>query len=174
MKLTAKQDHFARLVALEGLNQSQAYRQAYDAGNMKPATIRNNAYMLMQNSDVAAMVAELRGGTRHESLVNAKDLVEKLQEIATAPIQKPVKVADQLSAIDKLAKMGGFYRDDRKDREPVRITQVTVVLDRGNGEKATETHPLDTPDFPPPGTVDAESWALPEELEDSPVKEPSS
>ena len=53
MKLTPKQDHFARLIALDGVNQAEAYRQAYDAGNMKPETIWQRASEVARHSKVA-------------------------------------------------------------------------------------------------------------------------
>ena len=114
---------------------------------------------------MAAMVAELQAGTRHESLVNANDLVKKLLEIADAPMQKPVRASDKIAAIDKMAKIGGLYRDSRKDPESVRITQVTVVLNHNSGETRRETHQLNTP---PPGTVDGESQIV-DEPGDSPA-----
>ncbi len=58
-KLTPKQIAFARAYVETG-NQSEAYRRAYSTKNLKPETIRNNAYMLMQHRDVSAMVASLK------------------------------------------------------------------------------------------------------------------
>lgn len=59
MALTAKQERFAQVVA-SGRNQSDAYREAYDAANMKPASINVNASKLMADAKVAQRVAELR------------------------------------------------------------------------------------------------------------------
>ena len=57
--LTAKQESFAQAI-VDGLNQSDAYRHAYETGNMKPETVWNNAYMLMQDSEVSARIQALR------------------------------------------------------------------------------------------------------------------
>lgn len=59
MALTAKQEAFAQAI-VSGKSQADAYRGAYDAGRMKPATIQNNASSLCKNSEVAARIAELR------------------------------------------------------------------------------------------------------------------
>lgn len=58
-KLTSKQEKFCHGV-VQGLSQADAYRAAYDAGNMKPETVQNKAYQLMSRGDVRARVEELR------------------------------------------------------------------------------------------------------------------
>jgi phage terminase small subunit len=57
--LTPKQEKFAREVA-SGKNQSDAYREAYDAGKMKASSINVNASKLMADAKVAQRVADLR------------------------------------------------------------------------------------------------------------------
>ena len=59
VKLTAKQEAFAQAIA-DGLGQADAYRFAYDAENMKDETVYPNASRLINNSKVAARVAELK------------------------------------------------------------------------------------------------------------------
>ena len=59
MALTSKQLAFAHGVA-SGLNHSEAYRQAYDAENMSPTTIRDEAYDLMQHPDVSPTIKALQ------------------------------------------------------------------------------------------------------------------
>ena len=57
MALTNKQEKFARLIALDGLNQSDAYRQAYDVGpDTSPATIADNGYTLAHHTDIAPRI----------------------------------------------------------------------------------------------------------------------
>lgn len=53
--MTPKQEQFARLYVETG-NASEAYRQAYNADNMKPETVTNEAYKLLQDHDISAMV----------------------------------------------------------------------------------------------------------------------
>ena len=60
LKLTAKQETLCQLVALEGLDQSEAYRQAYDVSlDTLPATVWSEASRLVANPKVAARIAEL-------------------------------------------------------------------------------------------------------------------
>lgn len=57
--LTAKQEAFCQAI-VSGLSQADAYRQAYNAANMKPATVQKRASELMANGVVAGRVKELR------------------------------------------------------------------------------------------------------------------
>jgi phage terminase small subunit len=59
MSLTPKQERFAQLVA-SGENLSDAYRQAYDASGMKPASVNRSAKEVIDNPKIAARVEELR------------------------------------------------------------------------------------------------------------------
>ncbi len=59
IKLTAKQGDFI-LAYLETGNASEAYRQAYNAENMKPETISRKAHELMGNGKITAQIEALR------------------------------------------------------------------------------------------------------------------
>jgi len=59
MNLTPKQEAFCQAI-VAGENQSEAYRIAYDAKNMAPATVNKRAYDLMRNGYVTGRVKELR------------------------------------------------------------------------------------------------------------------
>lgn len=59
MSLTSKQEKFAQAVA-SGKNNSDAYREAYDARRMQPASVNVNASKLMADAKVALRVAALR------------------------------------------------------------------------------------------------------------------
>jgi hypothetical protein len=58
-RLTPKQEAFA-LAYVETGNASEAYRRAYDAEGMLPATINRNALVLTRHNMIAARVAALR------------------------------------------------------------------------------------------------------------------
>ena len=66
--MTPKQEHFARLYVETG-NASEAYRQAYNAENMKPETVTNEAYKLLQSPDISAMVDDLKAEARQRHRV---------------------------------------------------------------------------------------------------------
>ena len=59
MTLTAKQEAFCQAIA-DSMTQADAYRTAYNAVNMKPSTVQENACRMMADSKMAARVAELR------------------------------------------------------------------------------------------------------------------
>ena len=59
LKLTQKQEMFA-LKYVEIGNQSEAYRQSYNAKNMKPETIHSKSCILLKNDKVRARVDELK------------------------------------------------------------------------------------------------------------------
>ena len=65
---------------METGNASEAYRQAYDAGKMKPETVNRTAKQLLDNPKIAARLDELRGehAKRHEITVDT--LVAELEE----------------------------------------------------------------------------------------------
>ena len=85
-KLTEKQEAACQAYIECGGNQSEAYRRAYDAENMKPETIWSKASELFANGKVAARVLELQEGhaERHNvtvdtlttDLMTARDLAE--------------------------------------------------------------------------------------------------
>jgi hypothetical protein len=56
--LTEKQEAFAQLLA-QGLTNAEAYRQVYDAGEMKAATVHNEASKLAAHQGVTARVNEI-------------------------------------------------------------------------------------------------------------------
>lgn len=88
MKLTAKQQRFAELVALEGMTQADAYRTAYAAENMKAETIRKRASELMSNGDVTGMVESLKAKKAEKvvekAALTADDIVQELEEARLA------------------------------------------------------------------------------------------
>ena len=83
MALTAKQEAFSQAIA-EGCDPSDAYRYAYDAGAMQPATIANNAYKLLQRNDIATMISGLKQAVIDKLVaVRAWDLDRLVDEAET-------------------------------------------------------------------------------------------
>jgi phage terminase small subunit len=60
VSLTAKQEAFARLMALGELSASECYRQSYDAKAMSDKAIHANAHKLTKHTQVALRIAELK------------------------------------------------------------------------------------------------------------------
>ena len=135
-RLTSKEEKFC-LAIVAGKNQSDAYREAYAAGNMLPGTIYHRAMEMMQKSHITDRLLALRRPAERGALVDAEKLLDRLQIIIDSDIQQPVKAADVTAAINLKAKIGGLFQPDRKEQH-TQITQVTVVLDRGTGARVEE------------------------------------
>ena len=108
--LTAKQQTFADLIAT-GQRQSAAYRSAYDAADMAPATVWNEASRLVRHPEVAQRVgllqqeAEYSAATRREV---TRDFV--FQELAALAMDAPTSNA-RLKALELLGKSVGMFTD---------------------------------------------------------------
>ena len=102
--LTAKQEKFVQNI-VEGMNQADAYRSAYDAKNMADSTIYANASRLMANSKVAARLSELRSKLAKPCIMTAQERLKWLTEL----IQSEEDTNAKLKAIDIMNKMQGEY-----------------------------------------------------------------
>lgn len=87
MALTAKQELFVHEL-IKGKSQREAYKIAYDTGNMSDAVIDVKACELLKNGKVAVRYEELHSRLVKESedecIVSAKDVLKRWKEIAFA------------------------------------------------------------------------------------------
>lgn len=140
--LTPKREKFCQEMAKLG-NQRQAYKKAYNCKNMKTETIDNNAYMLMQNSEVRARLKELAEETKNKSIASAQEIQEFLTSVMRGEIKeecvvvesvgdyqsearivkKQVTPKDRTKAGETLAKMTGCF--DIK----VKVENVPIIQD---------------------------------------------
>ncbi len=104
MTLTAKQEAFAQAIA-SGMNQSDAYRAAYDASKTKPESVNVNASKLMAGAKVSLRVAELQAALADKQLWTRIDSVTELADIARG---SESKAAEKIAAIKELNLMHGF------------------------------------------------------------------
>lgn len=104
--LTDKQENFARAIALEGMNQSDAYRSAYNTENMSESTIWNEAYLLASHQEVSKRINELRAMTLSPKIMSAQERLVWLTEIIKSEEET---TRDKLSASDQMNKMQGEY-----------------------------------------------------------------
>ena len=132
MALTPKQEAFA-LAYVETGNASEAYRRAYNAGNMKPEVIANKASALLKRGDVRVRVemAQAKAVERHETTVD--DILRELEEARAlaAGGEKPQPAAMVAASMGK-AKLLGMLTDKTevtgKDGGPVEnITRIEIV-----------------------------------------------
>lgn len=87
--VTPQQERFAVEVVKSG-RPSIAYRRAYQAGGMKDDTIANNAYILLQNSDIAARVEHYRKIAEARLEVTVQRIVQETARIAMFDLRKLV------------------------------------------------------------------------------------
>jgi len=78
MKLTAKQETFSKLVALDGLNPSEAYRQAYDTNPINQSSIHEQASKLMSNNKVKTRIKELSEAVTDKMIWNKAEIMKQL------------------------------------------------------------------------------------------------
>lgn len=102
--LTAKQEEYAKNI-VEGMNQADAYRSAYDAENMSDNAIYREASLLADNPKVAQRVKELRDELAKPTILSAQERLEWLSSLVGAD----AGTTDKLRAIDIMNKMTGEY-----------------------------------------------------------------
>ena len=121
--MTPKQEHFARLYVETG-NASEAYRQAYNAENMKPETVTNEAYKLLQSPDISAMVDDLKAEARQRHRVTVDDLLHELEQARAAALAAPTPQSSAaVSATMGKAKMLGLLVDKAEIKAEAEIQE---------------------------------------------------
>lgn len=103
-KLTTQQEKFAQAIALEDMNQTDAYRSAYNTSKMTDKSVWEKASELAANVKVSSRIDELREKAMTPKVMNAQERREKLTELA-----KSEDANTAMKAIDLLNKMDGEY-----------------------------------------------------------------
>ena len=85
-QLTQKQINFCHKY-IECGNASEAYRFAYNAENMKPATVTVSASQLLSDHNVTIMIESLRNDAAKEAVITVHDLIKELEEARLAALQ---------------------------------------------------------------------------------------
>lgn len=105
-KLTAQQEKFAQAIALEDMNQADAYRSAYNTSKMTNETIWVKASELANHDKVSVRIAELRKQAMTPKVMTAQRRKEWLTEIINDP---DIDINARLKASDQLNRMDGEY-----------------------------------------------------------------
>lgn len=124
--LTPKQEDFC-IKYVETGNASEAYRQAYDAGGMKPATINRKAIEVTRLPHIMARVHELRGDVTKTLHVTVAGLIAELEE-ARQEAKRRGHPAAMVTATMGKAKLAGLDKapdGEGDDTVPDRI-EVTI------------------------------------------------
>jgi hypothetical protein len=104
--LTDKQEQFAKAIALEGMNYSDAYRSAYDTKRMSDKTINEKASLMKDQDKIRARIKELRDEVDTPKIMSAQKRKEWLTEVINDP---DVDINARLKASDQLNRMEGEY-----------------------------------------------------------------
>ena len=98
--LTGKQEAFC-LAYIETGNASEAYRRAYNAESMKPATVNRKAKMLMDMGKIRARLNELQSEAAERSKLTLTRHLDALRELRDAAIKAEIT----------RGKAAGLYRE---------------------------------------------------------------
>lgn len=125
--LTAKREAFC-LAYMESGNQSEAYRIAFDAENMKAETVHKRASELMANGEVKGRIAELQARAAERALVTVQSLTQELEEARALALQEGQPSAAVSASMGK-AKLHGLLTDKQQtEHTGTIVTEVRRVI----------------------------------------------
>lgn len=123
MNLTPKQEKFIQNI-VSGMSQRQAYKDAYDAENMKDETIDSEASILFNDQKVSKRYQELMEELKNKAIMTAQERMIWLTNVVNGdikdtvyynvngvntPIEKVADISTKIKALDTLNKMSGEY-----------------------------------------------------------------
>jgi len=128
--LTAKQEAFAQGVA-SGKTLSEAYRNAYDAENMKDASIWNEASRLMDHPQVTARVSAIQKATEEKTLHDQARLRRLVLERLYEESANAESDSARIRALELLGKSIAMFTDkleqETKERSAAEIEQELIA-----------------------------------------------
>ena len=119
--LTDKQERFAQCIALEGMNQADAYRECYDTENCTDKSIWELASTEANKVKVKSRIEELRREVVSPKIISAKERKEKLTELIMGG-----DPGVMMKAIDILNRMDGEYV--QKIEADVKVTKLEDLI----------------------------------------------
>ena len=128
--LTPKQEKFTQ-VYIETGNASEAYRQAYNIGKMKPDTIHTAAQQLMDNYKVLGRIKELQAEHAERHRVTLDSLTEEYN-VAKDTAYGLDQTSAAISAINGKAKIHGFDKTTLEVRLPRVVRKILTGKELSN------------------------------------------
>ena len=137
-KLTPKQERFIQNI-VSGMSQRQAYKEAYNAENMKDETIDNEASKLFNSNEVSTRYKELIEELQDKAIMTAKERMKWLSDVVRGNVkhisygsegqeyENEAYISDKIKALDTLNKMSGEYVT--KIEGDIGITSIRVDID---------------------------------------------
>jgi len=123
-KLTAKQEKFCQSIA-DGMNQSDAYRSAYNTEKTPIKKIWESASKLADQGKVTARIDELRAALTKKNLWTREMSVKILGNIA---LNQAVVENNKIAAIKELNAMHGYNSPTKLE---ITSNPLVLVLKRG-------------------------------------------
>lgn len=123
MSLTSKQEKFIQAL-VAGKSQRQAYKEAYNAANMKDKTIDERASVLFKNDKIKTRYNELLEEHKNKALYTREEMVNDLiwiKEKAKEDIKNPKKGLKQangtifINALKELGELNELYPSKKQD-----------------------------------------------------------
>ena len=121
--MTQRQEKFVRAL-IAGKSQRQAYKEAYNAANMKDKTIDERASVLFKNDKIKTRYNELLEEHKNKALYTREEMVNDLiwiKEKAKEDITNPKKGLKQangtivINAIKELGELNELYPSKKQD-----------------------------------------------------------
>ena len=121
--LTQRQEKFVRAL-IAGKSQRQAYKEAYNAANMKDKTIDERASVLFKNDKIKTRYNELLEEHKNKALYTREEMVNDLiwiKEKAKEDIKNPKKGLKQangtifINALKELGELNELYPSKKQD-----------------------------------------------------------
>lgn len=122
--LTPKQEKFVQNL-IKGMSQREAYKNSYNASNMKDETIDTEASLLFNDQKVANRYKELQDKISYQAIMSAEERMKLLTDIAmgimkekdkvvtpkgtVVDVEKESNLTTRMKALDILNKMSGEY-----------------------------------------------------------------
>ena len=122
-KLTAKQEKFAKLIALQEYTQHDAYLEAYDVTSTLDNTINKKASEIAHLPIVLARIEHLRERTVSKAVMTLQGRMEKLSEIASGLWTDD---SDVIKAIESLSRHDGSLIQRSENKQLTITSDVTV------------------------------------------------
>lgn len=134
--MTPKQEKFCQNI-VSGMNQSDAYRGAYNCDGMLPTTINDEAWRSMQNPDISQRIEELRLPIAERIGMGLENYLKELIEL------KKNAQADEdhnpaIKAHELVGKCLGYYTTKTevtgRDGAPMELKIVRDIIDPVDGD----------------------------------------
>lgn len=110
MGLTLKQEKFCQAYIQCG-NASEAYRQAYDTANKKPATVNRRGFELLnENGKIRARIEELRAPALQSAMLTLETHLAEMDRLARVA-EENGNLAAAIRAQELRGKAAGLYED---------------------------------------------------------------